>query len=113
MLESSPYFLLISCILGTLLWRIIGVIIANHINADGNLFQWFSCVAYALLSGLITRLIVLPVGTLEGVAQIDRIVPLIIGFIVFFFYKRNIFAATITSFIIFLIITIMRHSNFT
>jgi branched-subunit amino acid transport protein len=112
MLKASPYFLLIFCILGTFLWRVIGAFIANQINPDGHLFQWFSCVAYALLSGLITRLIILPVGTLESVAQIDRILPILIGFIVFFFWKRNIFAATITSFSIFLIIAMFRYSNF-
>ena len=111
MIEASPLFLLLFCVLGTFLWRIIGVTIASHINPNGNLFQWFNCVAYALLSGLITRVILIPVGTLENTAQIDRVLPIILGFFVFFFFNRNIFAATITSFFIFLLIAVFRHTN--
>ena len=111
MFETNASIVLLFCILGTFLWRALGVTIASRIDANGALFQWFNCVAYALLSGLITRVIIWPGGSLENTTQIDRISSILIGLVVFFLLKRNIFAGTIVSFTIFLIINLIRHKG--
>lgn len=48
----------------TYFWRGIGVLFSGRINPDSPLFAWMAAVAYALLAGLITRMILLPVGPL-------------------------------------------------
>ena len=45
--------LLILVSLSTYIWRASGVVIAARINPDGALSQWFNCVAYGMLAGLI------------------------------------------------------------
>ena len=102
MIVSDPWVVLILCILGTFAWRAMGVTVANHIDISGDLFQWFNCVAYAMLSGLITRVILMPSGTLAQTPDVDRIASISAGFIVFFMCKRNIFAGTGSAFVTFL-----------
>ena len=54
------------CFLGTLVWRVIGTTVATHIDPEGAMFQWLSCVAYAMLAGLIARILLLPIGILAS-----------------------------------------------
>ena len=42
--------LLVLVSLSTYVWRAGGVAIAARIKPDGNLSQWFSCVAYGMLA---------------------------------------------------------------
>ena len=102
MTSSEPWVVLFLCIAGTFVWRAIGVIIARRIDISSDLFQWFNCVAYAMLSGLITRVILMPSGTLAQTPSFDRVAAICAGFVVFFLYKRNIFAGTGLAFITFL-----------
>jgi branched-subunit amino acid transport protein len=51
--------------LGTYLWRFLGVAFSGRINTDSGLFRWMSCVAYAMLAGLVARIMLMPVGLLE------------------------------------------------
>lgn len=44
--------------------RALGVALAGRIDPNGLLFRWTGCVAYALLAGLVARMILLPVGPL-------------------------------------------------
>lgn len=80
--------ILVLVTLATYLWRAGGVAIAQRIKPDGDLSQWFSCVAYGMLAGLISRILVLPVGILAETPLIDRGVALAAGFIMFFAFKR-------------------------
>lgn len=59
--------------LGTYLWRFLGVAFSGRINTESAFFRWMSCVAYAMLAGLVVRIILLPVGLLEQVAPEVRV----------------------------------------
>ena len=111
MSDLNPWYILLLCTAGTFFWRAAGVILSSHINPEGTFFQWLNCVAYALLSGLITRVIILPSGQLENTLLADRLFPVIAGFVVFFLCNKNIIAATLVSFLFFLTIQYYRHSS--
>ena len=59
-----PWILLLGAAAGTYLWRGLGVFFAGRLRRDSLLFQWFTCVTYAMLAALVARVIVLPVGIL-------------------------------------------------
>ena len=80
--------ILVLVTLATYLWRAGGVAIAQRIKPDGDLSQWFSCVAYGMLAGLISRILVLPVGILAETPLMDRGAALAAGFLMFFAFKR-------------------------
>ena len=106
--DLEPSIVLAFCILGTFIWRAIGVTIANHIDITSELFQWFNCVAYAMLAGLISRIILIPSGTLATTPNFDRVTAMIIGFVIYILLKRNIFWGTIIAFFVFLGLTASR-----
>ncbi len=106
---SNPWIVLTLCIAGTFVWRALGVAIASRINVGGDLFQWFNCVAYAMLAGLITRVILIPAGTLAETPDFDRVAAMLSGFAVYFVFKRNVFIGTGVAFMVFLCLTAARH----
>jgi len=109
MIEQTPWFILTLCIGATFIWRALGIGVAARIDPNGALFQWFSCVAYAMLAGLITRILVFPVGTLEQTETIDRVGAMGAGFILFFIFRRNVFIGTIAAFLVFMGLAYLRH----
>ncbi len=78
----------------TYVWRALGVSLSGRIDPDGPLFAWTACVAYALLAGLIARMILLPRGDLAETATLDRLGAAAIALAVFFLMtRRNMLAA--------------------
>ena len=59
-----PLLVLAVSAAATYVWRGLGVAFSGKINPDGRIFAWLACVAYALLAGLIVRMILLPIGPL-------------------------------------------------
>lgn len=60
--------------------RGLGVALSGRIDPRGAVFRWVGCVAYALLAGLVARMILLPVGPLQvtdlGVRLLAAVVAL-------------------------------------
>lgn len=75
---------------GTFIWRAAGMAIASKIKANGDVFNWIACIAYAMLAALIARIMILPVGTLADTPMIDRLIALAVGFILFFLTGRTL-----------------------
>jgi branched-subunit amino acid transport protein len=84
-----PWLVLLAAAAVTYLWRAIGVAVSGRIRTDGPLFEWVSAVAYALLAGLIARMIVLPLGPLQATPLIDRLAGALIGLAVFLLTRRS------------------------
>src|SRR5262249_22590589 len=57
----------------TYLPRALGVLLAGRIDAEGRLFDWVACVAYAILAALVARMIVLPTGPLVETSLATRL----------------------------------------
>ncbi len=73
----------------TYVWRALGVSLSGRIDAEGALFQWAACVAYALLAALIARMILLPTGPLAQTPMIDRLAATSLALVVFYVSRRN------------------------
>lgn len=106
--EIGLWLLLILAIGSTYVWRGLGVVISGRINPEGEAFRVVSCVAYALLAGLISRMIVLPTGALAGTPTFDRVLATAVGIGVFFLFKRNVLLGTFGGVAVFLVLTLMR-----
>lgn len=68
-----PLLLLLVSALVTYVWRGLGVLLAGRLRTDSPLFEWTASVAYALLAGLIARMLLLPAGPLAETATGDRL----------------------------------------
>lgn len=79
----------------TYFWRGLGVALSGRLSPTGPLFEWITCVAYALLAGLVARMIVLPVGVLQDTALDARLGSAAVALAVFFLTRRNTFAGIV------------------
>lgn len=95
-------------VLATYVWRALGMLIASHLHPDSALSRWFACVAYAVLAGLIARMIVIPEGALADAPLADKLTALACGFAVFFLSKRSTTWATAAAFVVFAGIALWR-----
>lgn len=91
---TELWLLLLACSAGTWLWRGLGVLLSG-INPRSALFEWVSCVAYALVAGLIARIIVAPSGLLAQTALTDRLLACAVAFIAYRLARRNMFVALV------------------
>jgi branched-subunit amino acid transport protein len=93
---SSLMLLVIACALATYVWRGLGAVISGRVAAAGPLFTWLGCVAYAMLAGLVARIVVMPLGTLEATALWQRLGAAAIALAVYFLLtRRNLFVGVI------------------
>ncbi len=92
----------------TYVWRGIGVAIVARITPGGAFTQWASCVAYGMLAGLMSRIMVMPVGILAETPLADRLVALAVGFLVFFAFQRSMLPGMFSAVGVFLALTISR-----
>ncbi len=106
--DIGLWLLLILAIAATYVWRGLGVVISGRINPEGEAFKAVSCVAYALLAGLISRMIVLPTGVLAETPVFDRVLSAIVGIGVFFLFKRNVLLGTFGGVAVFFVLSVIR-----
>ena len=92
--ETTPLAALIAASMATYIWRGVGAALAQRIGVGGAAFQWFSCVAYAMLAALIARIILLPAGALSETPLIDRVGATVFGLVLFFAFRRQVFVGT-------------------
>ncbi|WP_085906753.1 AzlD domain-containing protein [Kiloniella majae] len=76
----------------TYFWRGLGVAVSGRMDKDSAVFRWVTCVAYALLAGLIARMILLPIGPLAELGLEQRAGATIISLAVFFLTRKNLLA---------------------
>ena len=102
------WLLLVVVTLATYVWRGAGVMIAARIKPAGELSQWFSCVAYGMLAGLIARIVLLPVGILAHTHLVDRLVALGVGFVLFALGRRAMLPGVVGAVIMFSVLVALR-----
>ena len=66
---------------------------AARIKSDGPVFQWVTFVSYAMLGGLIARMVILPIGPLMETPLLFRALAFVIGVGVFFVAGKRVLPA--------------------
>lgn len=108
MADASPLMALIAASLATYIWRGAGAALAQRVGVGGAAFEWFSCVAYAMLAALIARIILLPAGILAEAPMIDRVGATMFGLALFFALRRHVSAGTIGGVLFFVALAFAR-----
>ena len=90
------WLLLVFCGLATYLWRGPGVLISTGIDPRSAAFTWISCVAYAIIAGLVSRMLVMPTGTLAETSLLERTVCSGVALAAYFWVtRRNLFVGVL------------------
>lgn len=78
------------CALGHYLWRGLGVALSGRVTIQSELFKWVTCVAYAMIAGLVMRIMIFPAGLLSETALVDRLAACVLAFAAFHACRRNL-----------------------
>jgi branched-subunit amino acid transport protein len=83
--------LVIACGLATYVWRALGVTLSGRLRTDSELFQWISCVAYAMIAALVSRIVFMPSGLAAQSALPERLVACAVALAAYYATRRNLF----------------------
>lgn len=86
---TAWWFIIIGAVV-TYAWRAGGVALSGRIDPNSALMRWIACVAYALLAGLIARLILSPQGQLGETALWMRLSAAGVSAFAYFICRRSI-----------------------
>ena len=95
MSNESLWLIVLGCIAATFFWRLLGVIVVKKIDPDGAIFEWVTCVSYAMVAGLIFRMIMMPESELASVPLFIRIAAVGIAFGAYFVFRRMLLAGVL------------------
>ena len=87
--ELLPWFMLFIASLGIFIWRYLGLILSSKIRKDSFFAKWINAVAFAMTTGLMVRIIFFPTGALAEAELLERLIPFLIGVIIFLFFSRT------------------------
>ena len=90
---AELWTLLALCGLATYAFRGLGVLLSGKLHAESEAFAWVSCVAYAMIAGLIARMLLMPTGALAETTALERAIGTAAALGVYFaLTRRNLFA---------------------
>ena len=95
MQTETLWLIVLGCGAATFVWRFLGVVVVKRIDANGAIFQWITCVSYAMVAGLIFRMIIMPESDLAAVSLTTRIAAVAIAFGAYFLFKRRLVAGVL------------------
>ena len=91
--DVEPWVVVLTSAAATFSWRGLGATLSGRIRVDSELFNWVACVAYAMVAGLITRIIFMPTGLLATSLLADRLLACVLALAAFYLSRRNLFVA--------------------
>lgn len=89
-MTDNLWLVVLLCGAATFFWRALGVVFAERIDPSGDLFEWVSCVSYAMVAGLVCRMIIFPGNDLADIQLWIRATALAAGFGVYFLFRGSL-----------------------
>lgn len=88
--------IIVGCGAGSFVWRGVGVWVADRVNVRGEWFRWVSCVAFAMIAGLVCRVVLLPVGELAQTTLWRRLVAVAIALVAYRIGRKSMLIGVLT-----------------
>ena len=94
---STEYLwvIVLACGAATFVWRGLGVLVTRRIDANGAFFRWITCVSYAMVAGLIFRMLLMPESDLANVSLLIRVAALALAFAAYYLFGRRLVAGVL------------------
>jgi len=98
------YLSIIVASVATYFCRAFGMFSARNIKTDSQIFLWIRCISIAVISAVIARIVLFPVGILSESTSLNRITCTLVVLVVYFAFKKNVVLAVSSSVICFILI---------
>jgi branched-subunit amino acid transport protein len=92
---ETLWIIVLGCSAATFAWRLLGVAVVRKINPEGAIFKWITCVSYAMVAGLVFRMLMMPESELASVSLPIRIGAVAIAFAAYFLFSRRLVAGVL------------------
>ena len=63
---------------------------SGRIKVNSELFNWVACVAYAMVAGLISRILLMPSGVLAQTSIAERLIACAFALAAYYLSRRNL-----------------------
>ena len=70
---DEQWIFLAVAVAGTFIWRFLGVVLSRYIETGSKVFVYINSIAYAMITGLMFRIVIFPSGALAHTALSDRV----------------------------------------
>ena len=88
--------MVLACGVATYLWRGLGIAISGRLDPESDAFRWVACVAFAMIAGLVTRMLLMPTGALAETTPFERVLGTAAALGAYFWLtRRNLFAGVL------------------
>jgi branched-subunit amino acid transport protein len=99
------------CGAATYLWRGLGVVVSGRVRADGAVFTWVGCVAWAMIAGLTMRILLMPAGVLAETALLERAIGCAVALLCYFVLsRRNLFLGVGSAFATMIVLSLLQRA---
>ena len=88
--DHMLFYIFFAGVLMTVVWRFAGLALSSGLEEDSPLFRWVGFVSTALVSGLISRLVVFAPGTLADIDILIRLIAFACGIVIFYLARRHL-----------------------
>jgi hypothetical protein len=78
------------------MWRMLGIIASRGIDEGSELIIWVRAVATAILTGVVSKIVVFAPGALGAVPLAVRLAAAAVGMAAFFVLRGSVFAGVVT-----------------
>jgi branched-subunit amino acid transport protein len=95
MSSETLWLIVLGCSAATFFWRLLGVAVVRKIDPKGAVFEWITCVSYAMVAGLIFRMIMMPESDLASVSLLIRCSAVAIAFAAYVAFRRMLLAGVL------------------
>ena len=72
----------------TFMWRFAGIVIARHVDPDSLLMVWVNAAAHAMVAGVMSIILVYPVGSLASTELEYRLSSFAVALIVMLIFRK-------------------------
>jgi len=104
MTANTIYTAIFIATCATYLCRVMGVFSAKNINTDSPVFNWIKCVSIGIISAVIAKIILFPVGILSETESESRVIATLVTLLVYFLFKKNVIFGIFAGVVTFLLI---------
>ncbi len=95
--DRWPYLILIAAgFLPHEVWRVLGVVASRGIDEGSEVIVWVRAVATAILTGVVSKIVVFAPGALATAPLAVRLTAAAAGMAAFFLARRSVFAGVAT-----------------
>jgi len=91
--ETWLWLALLGAVAVTYGWRVLGVLLSGRISAGDEVFKWVTCIAWAMLAALVSRIVLLPTGPLAETPLLARLGGAATGIAVYYLLRKRIVPA--------------------